>query len=64
MTRYDIKENEYGDRVKTVSVDIQMAIYPLAPGDGAAKPYVFIPAWPIDPNAPQVDDDEEWYEEE
>jgi hypothetical protein len=54
-----------GDQYFCMSADIQFPISLLPPGDPNAAPYTYIPPWPLDPNAPVIDkDDDEWDWEE
>jgi hypothetical protein len=63
VVRPEIKRDKYGDRHFTASVDIRIAITPLPAGNTTAQPYTFVPAWPVDPNAPVIDDEDDWEEE-
>jgi hypothetical protein len=47
-----------------MSVDIRLGIISLPPGDPDAPPYIFIPHWPLDPNAPIIEDQQEFDEED
>lgn len=58
-----MEEKENGDQYFTASADILIAVMPLPPGDPDAPPYVYIPGWPLDPNAPIIDDPDGWDEE-
>lgn len=59
-----MEEKENGDLDFTMSCDIRIAIAPLPIGDSSAEAYTYTPIWPVDPNAPVVDDFDEWGEDE
>jgi hypothetical protein len=54
------EELDNGDIALECYADIRMGIAPLRPADPKAQPYIFIPPWPLDPNAPIIDDPHEW----
>lgn len=59
-----MEEKENGDLHFTASIDVRMAVMPLPPGDPHAPPYTYVAPWPLDPNAPVVDDNHGWDEDE
>ena len=62
VMNWRMEEKENGDQEYSMSADIYIAIPPLPPADPNAEPYVYTytPTWPIDPNAPVVDDEDDW----
>lgn len=56
---WKMEANKEGDLFFEMSCDIAIAIKPLPVGT-KAEPYVYIPPYPLDPNAPKVDDDFEF----
>lgn len=59
-----MEEKENGDRHFTMSVDVCIAVAPLPAGNQPSIPYTFISPWPLDPNAPIIEDEYDYRDEE